>query len=86
MEDFFNGEKAQNSQNIISIDLSHFNSSLINNIKNMIHKCSSLEYLDVSHFHFSNIDNSDGISNMISLSESIKYINLSYEKFQIVQI
>ena len=59
----------------------------------MIHKCSSLEYLDVSHFDFSNIDSYDGISNMISLSESINYINLSYvknndnfkKKFQIIK-
>lgn len=33
LEDFFNGEKDRNSQNIISIDLSHFNSSLITNKK-----------------------------------------------------
>ena len=80
-------KKDKNSQNIIRRDLSHFNSSLINNIKNMIHKCSSLEYLDV-------LISFDGISNMISYSESIKYINLSYvknndnfkKKFQIVQI
>ena len=52
-------KKDKNSQNIIRRDLSHFNSSLINNIKNMIHKCSSLEYLDVSHIDFSNIDSSD---------------------------
>ena len=80
MEDFFNGEKDQNSQNIISIDLSHFNSSLVTNTKNMFNKCSSLEYLDMSNFDFSNINGSDGISNMISGSEAINYINLNNVK------
>ena len=80
MEDFFNGEKDQNSQHIISIDLSHFNSSLVKNEKNMLQKCSSLQYLDMSNFDLSNIDNSDDINNMISGSEVIIYINLSNMK------
>ena len=39
-----------------------------------------MEYLDISNFDFSNIVNSDGISNVISSSEAIKYVNLSNVK------
>ena len=76
MENFFNGDLDPNSQNIIYIDFSHFNSSLVINTKNMLYNCKSLEYLDISNFDFNNIDNSDKISHILSDSIVIKYINL----------
>jgi hypothetical protein len=73
MEDFFNYEKDPNCLNIISIDLSHFNASLVKNTNNMFNGSSSLEYLDISNFRPINLINQ---SNAFNGVDKIKYINL----------
>jgi hypothetical protein len=73
MEDFFNYQKDPNCLNIISIDLSHFNASLVNSANNMFYGCSSLEYLDISNFRPINLINQ---SNAFYGVDNITYINL----------
>ena len=77
LENFFNDELDSNCRNIISIDLSYFNSTLIGNIDNIFSNCTSLSYLDISNFDFGKIASSNSISSLFSDLENIVYINLS---------
>ena len=61
LENFFNDELDSNCRNIISIDLSYFNSTLIGNIDNIFSNCTSLSYLDISNFDFGKIASSNSI-------------------------
>ena len=79
MEDFFNCEKDSKSQNIINIDFSHFNSSLITNTNKMLYKCSSLKYLDISNFNPVNLNSSENMFDQINNTEYINIKNLKSE-------
>ena len=60
--------------NLISIDLSNFNSEEIKNMKSMFSDCSSLEYLDLSNFNTNNVED---IGYMFCCCSSLKTLNLS---------
>jgi surface protein len=64
LENFFNSdEESSESNNIRSIDLSHFDSSSLNNVRNIFHNCKGLVALDMSNLNFLNVD---GFSTMFN--------------------
>ena len=75
MENLFNADIDNNSKNIISIDLSHFDSSLVTNIDKLFSGCQELLALDLSNFISENIESSNDTFNNI---KKLKFINLSY--------
>jgi len=77
LKNFFNSKLDTYSTNINYIDLSHFNSSSITNIDNMLSKCTSLNSLDISNFYFGKIESSDSFSSLLADLTNIKCINLS---------
>ena len=74
LENFFKLDADSNEpKNIRSIDLSHFDSSSLNNIGNIFYNCSGLVALDMSNL---NIQNVNGISNMFNNNNNLRYIVL----------
>ena len=73
LEKFFDSSLDNNAQNIISIDLSDFNSSSLINIDNIFLGCKKLLALDISNFNFEKIENSINIFNGL---ENLRYINI----------
>ena len=61
-------------KNLISLDLTNFNSSYITNMSCMFFGCKSLETLNVSNFNTSNVTY---MSNMFSYCSSLKSLDLS---------
>ena len=74
LEDFFNSYSDPNAVNIISIDLSNFDSSLLNNTEYMFNRCYSLESIDFSNFDTSLITT---MNSMFSECSSLKSLDLS---------
>ena len=77
LEKFFDASIDNNAKNIISIDLSHFDSSLVTNIEKMFSECQELLALDISNFNFEKIENSNDIFNGLT---NLTYINLFNSK------
>ena len=77
LEKFFDSSIDNKAKNIISIDLSHFNSSLINNIDNIFSECQELLAIDFSNFYFGKIENSDNVFNNLT---NLRYISLYNSK------
>ena len=71
---FFYDYLDQNVEHIILIDLSHFNSSILESADRMFSGCTSLEYIDMSNFNAPLIKN---MSNMFFHCDSLKGIDLS---------
>ena len=72
LENFFNSdEESSESNNIRSIDLSHFDSSSLNNVRNIFHNCKGLVALDMSNLNFLNVD---GFSTMFNNNNDLRYI------------
>ena len=65
-----------NCSKLISIDLSKFNTSKVDNMERMFTNCINLKYLDISNFNFSNIKNT--ISMLYNCS-SLIFLNLSLD-------
>jgi len=63
-----------NCKKLISLDLSNFKDSLVNNSKWMFYNCESLELLDLSNFKIKSVTE---ISNMFKNCHSLKKLNLS---------
>ena len=61
-------------KNLISLDLTNFNSSYITNMSCMFFGCKNLETLNVSNFNTSNVTY---MSNMFSYCSSLKSLDLS---------
>ena len=74
LDNFFNSEMDSNVINIESIDLSHFDSSLITSMNNTFSGCSKLKALNLSNFNFEKLTSVD--SNLQSF-ENLKYIVLT---------
>ena len=74
MEKFFAQENDSNMGNVKSIDLSHFDSSSVENIGSMFSGCNLLESIDLSNFDTTKVIN---MSKMFSNCKSLKSINLS---------
>ena len=74
LEKFFSSEIDPNVAKITSIDFSHFDTSLIENITSMFYGCSSLKYVDLSFFDTSKIVD---MSNMFLNCSSLEIIDLS---------
>ena len=70
---FFYRECDENVINIISIDLSHFNTSLVRKIDYMFHGCESIEEIDFTNFNTSSVDDMGGLFYGCS---SLKSLNL----------
>ena len=73
LEKFFDASIDNNAQKIISIDLSHFDSSLVTNIDNLFSDCQELLALDISNFNSKNIKTSSAVFNN---NKKLKYIKL----------
>ena len=74
MEKFFAQENDNNMANVVSIDLSHFDSSSIENMGSMFSGCSSLESIDLSKFDTTKVIN---MANMFEGCQSLNSIDLS---------
>ena len=74
MENFFSQENDNNMINVVSIDLSHFDSSSVENMGSMFSGCNLLEDVDLSNFNTTKVIN---MSKMFSNCKSLKSINLS---------
>ena len=71
---FFSMDNDRNVENIVSIDLSHFDSSLLENIGYMFNGCNHLKSVDLSHFDTSLVTN---MERMFYGNEQLKSLNLS---------
>ena len=71
LENFFNA--TSDSSSIISVNLSHFDCSKVENISYMFYKSSALLVLDMSNIDMKNIINSQDIFNGTS---NLKYLNI----------
>ena len=74
MEKFFSKEEDNNMLNIISIDFTHFNSSLVTNMDSLFLGCNSLESINLERFDTSNVEN---MNFMFAQCNSLKILNLS---------
>ena len=75
LQNFFSKSKDSNVKNIISIDLSHLDASLVTNFNSMFYGCSSLKSIDLTNF------NTSSAKSMISMfcgCTSLQSIDLSY--------
>ena len=74
LDNFFNNDTDSNVINIKSIDLSHFNSSLIKSMNNTFSGCSELIALDMSNMDLENLNSTD---NIFESFENLKYIYIN---------
>ena len=74
LEIFFSADDEPNAKKIILIDLSHFDSSLIEKTDNMFYACSSLEEIIFENFNISKVTS---MANMFDLCSNLKSLNLS---------
>ena len=72
MESFFDSDYDNNMKNVVKIDLSQFDSSLLSHFKKMFYGCSSLLSINISNFKISNfayMENMfEGCSSLISIN------------------
>ena len=71
---FFNSSYDNFAKNIISIDFSHFDSSLITDMNSLFSGCSSLEKLDLRNLI---INSESSMENMFSGCDSLEYLDIS---------
>jgi surface protein len=57
LENFFDGDNDDNCMYIVSVDLSHFNSSLVVNVEGMFKSCESIEEINFNNFDTSSVTN-----------------------------
>ena len=74
LERFFNYNSDHLVENIFSIDLSHFNSSLLTNIGYMFNYCNSLEEINFTNFDTSNVND---MGKMFNGCSQLKSLDLS---------
>ena len=71
---FFNSDYDDFTKNIVSIDFSHFDSSLITDMKSLFSGCSSLQKLDLRNFL---LNSETSMENMFSGCDNLKYLDIS---------
>ena len=71
---FFNSNYDENTKDIISIDFSHLDSSLISDMNFLFSGCSSLQKLDLNNFI---INSETSIENIFSGCDNLKYLDIS---------
>jgi len=76
-EKFFDANFDSNAENIISIDLSHFDTSLVNNMNSIFSGCKELVFLEMSNLNLKNIEKAEDMFNNIA---NLKYIILNNTK------
>ena len=81
LESFFDQRYDERVVNIISIDFSHFDSSLLTSLYNLFYGCSSLISLNFANFDTSFVNN---MANMFYKCTSLQSIDLSYFDFSSV--
>ena len=74
LENFFDSLVDYICTNIISIDLSHFNSSLVENTEQMFINCFNLEKINFTNFNTSSVTN---MGYMFAGCSSLKFLDLS---------
>ena len=74
LEGFFDGETEKLMKNIISVDLSHFDSSYLTSVNKMFYQCTSLKLVNFRNFKTENITD---MSSMFSGSTSLQYLDIS---------
>ena len=75
LENFFSSTYDANSDKIISIDFSYFNSSFLTNMKNLLYNCRSLKNIDFTKFYTSLVTD---MSSMFEGCSSLEILDLSY--------
>jgi len=81
LSNFFDHEKDTNTEKIISVDFSYFDSSLLNSIKFLFFDCSSLEEINFNNFNTSKVESMESMFNGCS---KLKSLDLS--KFEASQV
>ena len=71
---FFNSNYDENTKDIISIDFSHLDSSLISDMNFLFSGCSSLQKLDLNNFI---INSETSMENIFSGCDNLKYLDIS---------
>ena len=74
LENFFNSEDDSICEYIIYVDLSHFNSSLVVNTREMFFGCERIEKLIFTNFNTSSVTN---MESMFSICFELKSLDLS---------
>ena len=72
LKNFFNKDKDSKVENIISIDLSHFDSSLVTNMDNTFSGCNELKALNISNLYL----DLQSSNNSFKSVDNLKYIIL----------
>ena len=71
---FFSNQDDPNVMNIISVDFSHFDSSLLTDVESLFYGCSSLEEVNFTNFKTSKIEN---MKNMFFKCTNLKSLDLT---------
>ena len=77
MESFFDSDYDNNMKNLVSIDLSQFDSSIVSHFKKMFYRCSSLLSINFSNFKISSLAY---MQSMFEGCVSLLSINLTTDK------
>ena len=72
MSNFFSKEEDNNMANVISMDLSHFDSSFVESMDYLFYNCDSLKILDLSNF---NMQQTSSAPEMFTGLSSLIYLN-----------
>ena len=65
-----------NCSSLEFIDLSIFDTSLVQNMISLFQNCKSLKYLDISHFNLGSLKDNNNIKNMFRDVDNLNYINV----------
>ena len=74
-ENYFSATKDPNMKNVVSMDLSHFNNSLVTNMASMFNGCSSLKSIDLYDIDTSSVED---MNNMFNDCKALETLELSY--------
>ena len=74
MSKFFSKDEDSNMANVVSIDLSHFDSSSVENMEYLFYNCDALKILDLSNFNMQQVTNA---GDMFTGLTSLIYLNAS---------
>ena len=74
MSKFFSKDEDSNMANVVSMDISHFDSSSVENMEYLFYNCDALKILDLSNFNMQQVTNA---GDMFTGLTSLIYLNAS---------
>ena len=75
LENYFSVSKDINMENVVSMDLSHFNTSSVKNMASMFYGCHSLKSIDLYDLDTSSVED---MNNMFKDCSSLEILDLSF--------